>query len=193
MDESDPDGADPDGDGSGPVDAADLAPANLAARAAVGLVALTWDAPAAGAESVTGYEIQRADGEDGAFVVLVADTGSAARSHFDTTAVEPGGVYRYRVAARRGSERSRPSATAWAFIPQIEIEEPEPPVALPHQSEIELRKPNRDEGQSTERCNVTAMSTSRSTGTPCGSPTTMMNWSPSTSRRVTASSAATST
>ena len=134
ADESDPDGADPDGDGSVPVDAADLAPSNLSARAAAGLVALTWDAPAAGAESVTGYEIQRADGEHGPFVVLVADTGSAARSHFDATAVEPGGLYRYRVAARRGSERSRPSATAWALIPQIEIAEPEPPVALPHRT-----------------------------------------------------------
>ena len=83
---------------------------------------------------MTGYEIQRADGEHGPFVVLVADTGSAARSHFDATAVEPGGLYRYRVAARRGSERSRPSATAWALIPQIEIAEPEPPVALPHRT-----------------------------------------------------------
>ena len=68
--------------------------------------------------------------------MLVADTGSAARSHFDTTAVEPGGVYRYRVAARRGSERSQPSATAWALIPQIEIAEPQRPAALPHRTEI---------------------------------------------------------
>ena len=81
-----------------------LVPTGLTAAASDDGVALDWTAPAAGGSSLTGYHIQRADGE-GAFSDLAADTASTATTHTDATA-QAGQSYRYRVAALRGSERS---------------------------------------------------------------------------------------
>ena len=83
----------------------DLAPTGLSAEVVDDGVDLNWQAPAADAESVTGYRILRAQGV-GDWTTLVADTGSAATSHTDTTATEPGETYAYRVKALRGSKAS---------------------------------------------------------------------------------------
>ena len=65
-------------------------PGNLsAAPADDGGVALTWDGPAQDADSVTGYEVLRAQG-GGDLATLLADTGSAATSYTDATATAGG-------------------------------------------------------------------------------------------------------
>ena len=53
------------------------APSNLAAELADGQVVLSWDAPAQDADTVTGYEVLRAEGQ-GELATLAADTGSTA-------------------------------------------------------------------------------------------------------------------
>ena len=98
-------------------DSVALAPGNLsAAPADDGGVALAWDAPAEDAESVTGYEILRAQG-GGNLATLVADTGSAATSYTDATATEAGETYSYAVSARRGEEKSPQSNLATVGFP----------------------------------------------------------------------------
>ena len=74
---------------------------------------LRWDAPGEDAESVTGYEIERATGlRSGEFATLVADTESTGTEYGDTTATAFGETYTYRVTALRGEERSQPSNQA---------------------------------------------------------------------------------
>ena len=116
-----------------PADPEDLAPSGLSAKAVFdggdsAGVALAWDAPAADAESVTGYEILRAVG-DGDLTTLVADTGSAGTTYADGTATEAGESYAYRVKALRGEEKSQPSGRAEAIIPKVTTVDPEPGIA----------------------------------------------------------------
>ena len=117
-----------------PADPEDLAPSGLSAKFVSGDdgviegVALAWDAPAADAASVTGYEILRAVG-DGDLATLVADTGSADTTYTDDTATEAGESYAYRVKALRGEEASQPSDRAVAFIPKVTAVEAAPRVA----------------------------------------------------------------
>ena len=97
-------------------DPASLAPSNLTAGIVDDGVSLSWDAPAQEAESVTGYEILRAQGES-ELTTLVADTESTATSYTDTTATEPGETYAYRVKAIRDEEKSQGSNQAEVLIP----------------------------------------------------------------------------
>ena len=117
-----------------PADPEDLAPSGLSAKAVFdggdsAGVELAWDAPAVDAESVTGYEILRAVGDDGDLATLVADTGSADTTYADDTATEPGERYAYRVKALRGEEKSQPSDRAEAIIPKVTTVDPEPRIA----------------------------------------------------------------
>ena len=121
-----------------PPDPAALAPSGLSAKAVFdggdsAGVELAWQAPAADAESVTGYEILRAQG-DGDLATLVADTGSATVAYADATATEPGEAYSYQVIASRGQGKSQPSNTAWAFIPKATVtaQPSEPPFEHAH-------------------------------------------------------------
>ena len=116
-----------------PADPEDLAPSGLSAKAVFdggdsAGVALSWDAPAADAESVTGYEILRAV-SDGDLATLVADTGSADTTYADDTATKAGESYAYRVKALRGEETSQPSDRAVAIIPKVTAVDPEPRIA----------------------------------------------------------------
>ena len=82
----------------------DLAPSNLtAAPVEGGGVTLSWTAPAEDADSVTGYEVLRAAGED-ELATLAADTGT---TYADAT--EAGETYAYQVKAIRGGDRSQGS------------------------------------------------------------------------------------
>ena len=70
---------------------------------------LSWADP--GDDSITGYRILRAnivDGVQGAFAVLIEDTGTAETSYADDT-VENGRVYVYRVLAIGPGGVSEPS------------------------------------------------------------------------------------
>ena len=116
-----------------PADPEDLAPSGLSAKAVFdggdsAGVALAWDAPAADAASVTGYEILRAVG-DGDLAILVADTGSADTTYTDDTATKAGESYAYRVKALRGEETSQPSDRAVAIIPSATARSVEPGIA----------------------------------------------------------------
>ena len=112
----------------------DLAPSGLSAKVVSGDdgviegVALAWNAPAADAASVTGYEILRAVG-DGDLTTLAADTGSAGTTYTDGTATEAGESYAYSVKALRGEEASQPSDRALAIIPKVTAVDPEPRIA----------------------------------------------------------------
>ena len=105
-----------------PADPEDLAPSGLSAKVVSGDdgviagVELAWDAPAEDAESVTGYEVLRAQGA-GDLATLVADTGSADTSYTDVTATEAGETYSYVVIALRGEEKSRQSNLATVGLP----------------------------------------------------------------------------
>ena len=117
-----------------PADPEDLAPSGLSAKAVFdggdsAGVELAWDAPAADAESVTGYEILRAVGDDGDLATLVADTGSADTTYADDTATEAGERYAYRVKALRGEETSQPSDQAVVSIPKVTVLPVEPGIA----------------------------------------------------------------
>ena len=94
-----------------PHDPVDLAPSNLTAEKVDGGVDLSWSAPAADADSVTGYEILRAAG-DGELATLVDDTGSTATAYTDAAATDAAETYTYEVKAIRGEVRSRASAEA---------------------------------------------------------------------------------
>ena len=93
-----------------------LAPGGLEVSMALNRVTLGWMEPAADAESVTGYEILRAVGEE-EFATLVNDTGSTATSYTDTTATTGGETYAYQVKAIRGEDRSQTSGQAQVQIP----------------------------------------------------------------------------
>ena len=125
-----------------PADPEDLAPSGLSAKAVFdggdsAGVELAWDAPAADAESVTGYEILRAVG-DGDLATLVANTGSADTTYTDDTATEAGESYAYRVKALRGEEASQPSDRAVAFIPKVTTVDPEPGIAEEQNVHVEV-------------------------------------------------------
>ena len=126
-----------------PADPEDLAPSGLSAKFVSGDdgviegVALAWDAPAADAASVTGYEILRAVG-DGDLATLVADTGSAGTTYADGTATEAGESYAYRVKALRGEEKSQPSGRAEAIIPKVTTVDPEPGIAEEQNVHVEV-------------------------------------------------------
>ena len=92
------------------------APGGLAARLGSRGVALSWQAPAEDAGSVTGYEILRSRGK-GELTILVADTGNAATAHTDATAGGASESYAYRVRAIRGGERSADSNEARVKLP----------------------------------------------------------------------------
>ena len=121
----------------------DLAPSGLSAKVVSGDdgviegVALAWDAPAADAASVTGYEILRAVG-DGDLATLAADTGSADTAYTDDTATEAGESYAYRVKALRGEEASQPSDRAVAVIPKVTTVDPEPRIAEEQNVHVEV-------------------------------------------------------
>ena len=105
-----------------PHDPVDLAPSNLTALITVALedstpsVFLSWTAPAEDADSVTGYEVQRATC-GGGFTALAADTGSTATAYTDATATEAGETYAYRVRARRPQGLSLTSNTSTVILP----------------------------------------------------------------------------
>ena len=98
-------------------DPALLAPSGLSASETANGVALSWTAPISGSDTVTGYAIERAQG-DGDFSHLTADTGSAGTSHTDTTAAA-GTTYRYRTAALRGADRSQWSGEASVTLEEV--------------------------------------------------------------------------
>ena len=97
-------------------DPASLAAANLTAGIVDGGVSLSWDAPAQDADSVTGYEILRAQG-GAELTTLVADTQATATAYIDSTATEPGESYAYRVIALRNGENSQQSNRAAVQLP----------------------------------------------------------------------------
>ena len=100
----------------------DQAPTSLnAALAEGGGVALSWDAPAEDADSVTGYEVLRAVGE-GEMATLVDDTGSTATSYTDATATEAGETYACQVKAIRGEDRSQASGQAQVQVPHDPVD-----------------------------------------------------------------------
>ena len=88
------------------VETADRAPSNLAHAFLLRTdftvaVALAWSAPAQDADTVTGYQVQRAVGS-GEFATLADDTASAIAGYTDST-VTAGETYRYRVFALPGT------------------------------------------------------------------------------------------
>ena len=114
-----------------PHDAVDLAPTGLTAliltASVVGEedsateVGLTWTAPAADADTITGYEILRAVGE-GELATLVADTGNTATAYADATATQSGTSYTYKVKAIRGEDRSQASGQAQVQLPHDPVD-----------------------------------------------------------------------
>ena len=103
-------------------------------------VTLVWSAPAQDADSVTGYEVQRAVG-DGGFAVLVADTGSTDTEYTDTTATTPGETYAYHIVALRGGGRSGPTDSANILIPGGGSDVPQ---AAPGQGGLDVITPTPD-------------------------------------------------
>ena len=101
-----------------PHDPVDLAPSNLTAEKVDGGINLSWTAPAEDADSVTGYEVLRAAGED-ELTTLAADTESTATTYSDATATDSEETYAYQVKAVRGQARSQGSNKV--------VEAPEPP------------------------------------------------------------------
>ena len=85
---------------------ADLAPVGLEVSMVRNRLNLSWTAPAADAESVTGYEILRGEGEVEP-TTLVADTASTSTTYRDETATQAGVTYTYAVKALRGRRRQR--------------------------------------------------------------------------------------
>ena len=100
----------------------DQAPTGLtAALAEGGGVSLSWDAPAEDADSVTGYEVLRAVGEE-EMATLVDDTASTATTYTDATATEAGETYAYQVKAIRGEDRSQASGQAQVQLPHDPVD-----------------------------------------------------------------------
>ena len=97
-------------------DPADLAPTNLAVRVAADGAALSWDAPAADAATVTGYRVLRSVGASA--MTILADTGSDDTTYTDASATTPGETYGYQVLAMRGAETSGGSNTVSVSAPQ---------------------------------------------------------------------------
>ena len=88
-----------------------LAPIGLAFVILEDGVELTWDAPAADADGVTGYRVLRRLPNQGEneWLVWEWDTGSAETTYKDGYAQTLGAYYMYRVRALRGDEYSKMS------------------------------------------------------------------------------------
>ena len=106
-----------------------LAPSGLTFVILEDGVELTWDAPAADADSVTGYRVVRRRPNQGEneWLVWKWDTGSTETAYKDGYAQTHGEYYMYRVRALRGDDYSKmsnrvdvrrpeaaPETTAWA-------------------------------------------------------------------------------
>ena len=106
-----------------------LAPSGLTFVILEDGVELTWDAPAADADGVTGYRVLRRLPNQGEneWLVWEWDTGSTETTHKDGYAQTHGEYYMYRVRALRGDDYSKmsnrvdvrrpeaaPETTAWA-------------------------------------------------------------------------------
>ncbi len=101
------------------------APIDLTATAGTSAIDLAWVEPSSdGGALLTGYRIERATA-DGAFSVLVADTGSPGTTYSDTTAV-PGTTYRYRVSALNTAGAGAASNVAAAALPAVAGPTPTP-------------------------------------------------------------------
>ncbi len=96
---------------------ADLAPSNLAVAATDQVAVLSWDTPAAGAATVTGYRVLRSVGGK-AMIILAGDAGAGATSYTDASATTPGETYAYQVLALRGAEASQGSNIGSLSPPQ---------------------------------------------------------------------------
>ena len=117
-----------------------LAPGNLTFEILEAGVALSWVAPAADAESVTGYRVLRRRPNQGENELLgwKSDTGSTETTYKDRYAQTHGEYYVYRVRALRWDEQSRwtnsvdvrrpeaaPSTTVWGpsnLLAQLYVE-----------------------------------------------------------------------
>ena len=84
---------------------ASLAPSGIVVGMVRNRLTLSWTAPAKDADSVTGYEILRGEGEVEP-ATLLADTASTATTYRDETATQAGTTYTYAVKALRGDEAS---------------------------------------------------------------------------------------
>ena len=88
-----------------------LKPTNLTFEIREDGVTLAWDAPAADADSVTGYRVvrRRPDQGENQWLVWKWDTGSTETSYRDGYARTHGDYYMYRVRALRGDDYSKMS------------------------------------------------------------------------------------
>ena len=102
--------------GENAADLASLAPSGLEVGMVRNRLTLSWTAPAADIESVTGYEILRGEGE-AELTTLVADTASTSTSYRDETATQAGVSYTYAVKALRGDDASVESNRASYTLP----------------------------------------------------------------------------
>ena len=100
-----------------PPDPADLAPSNLTTEIGDDGVALSWDAPAQDADSVTGYEVSSEWTAAGMPHALKALTDSVATAWNDPTDKEAGVSYTYWVRAVRDGEKSGWSNAAHVDLP----------------------------------------------------------------------------
>ena len=92
--------------GENAADLASLAPGGLTVGMVRNRLTLSWTAPAKDADSVTGYEILRGEGEVEP-TTLVADTASTSTTYRDETATQAGVSYAYAVKALRGRRCQR--------------------------------------------------------------------------------------
>ena len=97
-------------------DLTSLAPGGLAVGMVRNRLTLSWTAPAKDAESVTGYEILRGEGEVEP-TTLVADTESTSTTYRDETATQAGASFTYAVKALRGDEASVESSRVSYTLP----------------------------------------------------------------------------
>ena len=109
-----------------PHDPVDLAPTNLAAASVDDGINLTWNAPVAESDSVTGYQVlrRRPNQNEDALTVLETNTASTATTYQDTGATAAGQTYVYAVRALRDYETSQSSDV-------VEIKRPETAARAP--------------------------------------------------------------
>ncbi len=95
-------------------------PGNLSVSVVDGSVTLSWDAPGADAEFVSGYEVLRRwpKGDGPGIFYAIATTGASATTYMDGT-VEGGERYVYRVKAWRGADLSLSSNFAAIRAPRV--------------------------------------------------------------------------
>ncbi len=102
-------------------------PTGLSSTVSHDTVTLTWDDP--NDDSITGYVILRRDKdihEEGTFVTVAPDTGSAATIYTDDT-VEPSRQYVYRIKAINSHGLSEISSWVRGYTPAAPDPAPEPP------------------------------------------------------------------